>query len=70
VVRAIVHKEGDRVLIEISAEDAHAAGLHDGQELEIPLSASNSGNKLDPKIEAIARRIIREHDDALDYLAQ
>jgi hypothetical protein len=70
MVRAIVHKEGDRVLIEVSAEDARIAGLEDGQELELNLPATSRGNDLDPRIKAIATRIIREHRDALDYLAQ
>jgi hypothetical protein len=70
MARAIVHKEGDRVLIEISAEDADAAGLEDGQVMEIPLPMSDVGDQLDPEIKAIAKRIIREHRDALDYLAQ
>jgi hypothetical protein len=70
MVRAIVHKEGDRVILEVSAEDARSAGLEDGQELELNLPSRNRTNDLDPEIRAIATRIIREHREALDYLAK
>jgi hypothetical protein len=70
VVRAIVHKEDERYLIEVSSEDGDLAGLRDGQELELDLPQPQQASGLDPEIRAIATRIIREHREALDYLAQ
>lgn len=70
MVRAIVHKENDRYLIEVSAEDGKLAGLRDGQELALDLPQGQEASNLDPKIKTIATRIIRDHREALDYLAQ
>jgi hypothetical protein len=70
MVRAIVHKKEDTYLLEISASDGEKAGLEEGQELELDLPVQQTDAVLDPKIRAIATRIIREHREALDYLAK
>lgn len=70
MVRAIVHKEEGRYLLEVSVSEGDKAGLVEGQELELDLQVRNSDAVLDPKIKAIATRIIREHREALDYLAK
>jgi hypothetical protein len=70
MVRAIVRKKEDTYLLEISAFDGEKAGLEEGQELELDLPVQQTDAVLDPKIRAIATRIIREHREALDYLAK
>lgn len=70
MVRAIVHKEEDRYLLEVSITEGEKAGLEEGQELELDLPTQQADTVLDPRIRAIATRIIREHREALDYLAK
>lgn len=70
MVRAIVRKEEDRYLLEVSITEGEKAGLEEGQELELDLPVHQTDAFLDPEIRAIATRIIREHREALDYLAK
>lgn len=70
MVRATVRKDGDRFLIEVSSEDGARAGLRDGQEIELDIPSSETASNLDPKLTAIASKIIHEHREALDYRSQ
>lgn len=68
MVRAIVHKEDDRYLLEISSAEGEEAGLEDGQELMVsfkPIRVEMTEEEFD----VMVRRIIEEHREALDYLA-
>ena len=70
MVRAIVHKEVGRYLLEVAVSDGDRAGWLEGQELELDIPTQEPDAVLDPRIKAIATRIIQEHREALDYLAK
>ena len=70
MVRAIVHKEGDRVFLEVAANDPKVSQLRDGEELNVTIGEPASTGMSDDEFDAMVDRLIKEHRDALDYLAQ
>lgn len=70
MVSGTLHKEGDRWIVVLPDDEINELGLREGQELELSLSKPKRDDGLDPEIETIARRIIRDHREALDYLAK
>lgn len=70
MVRAIVRKEGNRVYLEVAPNDPQVVELQDGEELNVALDKSDAQAISDNEFDAIVDRLIKEHRDALDYLAQ
>ncbi len=70
MVRAIVRKEGDRVLFEVSPEDPEIKALQEGQELQLTIGTATRRELSDAEFEAMIDRLIDENREALEYLAQ
>ncbi len=70
MVRAIVHRDGDRVLFEVSANSPEVEGLQDGQELQLTIGEDAPRDMSDDEFDAMIDRLIDENRDALEYLAQ
>lgn len=68
MVRAIVHKEGDRYMLEVSEAEGIEAGLEDGQEIAFTFERLRHGMTED-EWNAMVTRIIDENREALEYLA-
>lgn len=70
MVRAIVHKEGDRVLFEVSRDAPEAQGLQDGQEIVVNIGSRTVHGMTDEEFVKMVDEIIDEDREALEYLAQ
>lgn len=70
MIRAIVHKEGDRVYLEVPANDPTVVDLKNGEEIDVAFDTSTSVEMSDDEFDAMADRLIKEHREALDYLAK
>lgn len=67
--RGIVRKEGDGVVIEISPTSPEVARLEDNQEVSVSIHPEPQREMSDEEFEAMVIRLIVEHREALDYLA-
>lgn len=70
MVRAVVHREGDRVLFEVSADAPEIEDLKDGQILRLDISSPKRGDVSDEEFMRIVDRVIDENREALEYLAK
>ncbi len=70
MITGTLHKEGDRWIVVLPDDEINELGLQEGQELELILPRPKRDYGLDPEIETIARQIIKDHREALDYLAK
>lgn len=70
MVRAIVHRDGERVYLEVPANDPKVVGLENGDEVDVAFDRQKSREMSDDEFDAMVDRLIKEHRDALDYLAQ
>lgn len=70
MVRAIYHKDGDKVVLEVISGDREISGYEEGQELSLTIDTENPKGMSDDEFKAMVDRIIDEHREALDYLAQ
>jgi hypothetical protein len=70
MVRAIVHKEGDRVLFEVSHDAPEARNLQDGQEIVVTFGPPTAHEMTDEEFVDMVDQIIDEDREALEYLAQ
>jgi len=70
MVRAIVHKEDDRVLLEVSNDDPEVEGLKDGDILRLTIGKSPREDISQAEFEALVDRIIDENMEALEYLGR
>jgi uncharacterized protein YrzB (UPF0473 family) len=66
VVRAIVHKDGDRTTFEVTGGNSNFGELQDGQEVQLAIVPDQPDDEFDAMIE----RLIEKNRDALDYLAE
>jgi hypothetical protein len=69
LVRAIVHRDGDRTMLEVVSNDPEVIDLKEGQEVLLTIKAGAPREISDDEFDAIVDRIIDEHREALDYLA-
>jgi ribosomal protein L21E len=70
MVRVIVHKEDDKVLLEVISGEREISGYEDGQEIFLTIQTDSSKEMSDAEFNAMVDRIIDENREALDYLAQ
>ena len=70
MVRAIVHKEGERVYLEVPADDPKVVELENGEEVNVAFDKREPREMSDDEFDAMVHRLIKDHRDALDYLAQ
>lgn len=70
MVRAIVRKENDRVLFEVSADEPDVKALQEGQELQLTIGTLMHKDGSDSNFDAVVDRMIDEHREALEYLGR
>lgn len=70
MVRAVVHKEGDRVLFVVSGDDSELGELEEGQEVHLAITSNEPEEVSDEAFDAMVDRLIDKNRDALEYLAQ
>lgn len=70
MVTGTLHREEGRWILVLPDDEIDKLGLQEGQELEVTVSERKRDYGLDPDIETIASRIIRDHREAQDHLAE
>jgi hypothetical protein len=70
MVRAIVHKEEGRYLLEVSVTEGDKAGWVEGQELKINVPPAMPDAERRQRIDAIMDDVVVEYREAFEYLAK
>jgi len=69
MIEAKVRKQGNSFVVTIPKEAMERYQLEEGDEVALTLTKLEKRAVLRPELQEIVSRLIREHKDALEYLA-
>lgn len=70
MIQATVRRVGDKLLFEISPDEATHLSFEEGQKIELTFVSSSENDISDEALDEMIDDVIKNHRDALDYLAR
>ncbi|MGI8403156.1 MAG: AbrB/MazE/SpoVT family DNA-binding domain-containing protein [Thermomicrobiales bacterium] len=69
MIEARVRKQGNSFVVTIPKEEMETYQLVEGDEVAVTLTKLEKRAVLRPELQAIVSQVLRDHKDALEYLA-